>query len=127
MNIVPKTAAISVTRQDGSDITYYLFPEYEVHYGVLVPGVSQPWHHHEKISETLFITSGSCTLLFLEENKKKERLVVPGDTIQVENTPHTFINTSNEPCHMIAFRFVPQGIDQHEVIKNDKVLHPELE
>lgn len=128
MKITNKEQAIHTVRDDGTNISYYIFPEYEVHYGELPPGVVQPWHHHAVISETLYILEGKLTLHYLDEhNEKRQTEVIPGDMIQVEDTPHTFSNPYKETCKMIAFRFVPQGIDQHEVIKNDKVLYPELE
>lgn len=128
MKITKKAQAIHRIRDDGTDISYYIFNEYEVHYGELPPGVVQPWHHHEAISETLYILEGKLIFHYLgDQNQKVETEVEPGDMIQAEDTPHTFSNPYEETCKMIAFRFVPQGIDQHEVIKNDKVLHPDLE
>lgn len=128
MKITKKQNAISVTRDDGTNISYYIFSEHEVHYGALPPGIVQPWHHHERVSETLYIIEGTLMFHFLDENgKKQQKKVITGDMIRVENTPHTFSNPFTKTCKMVAFRYVPQGVDQHEVIKNDKVLHPELD
>lgn len=127
MIITSKKDAINRVRDDGTSISYYIFNEYEVHYGELSPGVIQPWHHHVQISETLFVIEGKVKLHYLDEGEKKEKEIVPGDVVQVEDTPHTFSNPFDETCKMVAFRFVPEGIDQRKVIKNDKVLHPELD
>jgi len=127
MNITTKAEAINKTREDGTNISYYIFDEYEVHYGELSPGVIQPWHHHEIINETLYIVEGKVLLHYLENGENKQREVVPGDVVQVEDTPHTFSNPFKAVCKMIAFRFVPEGINKHEIIKNDKVLYPELD
>jgi quercetin dioxygenase-like cupin family protein len=127
MKVTSKSDAISLMRPDATDISYYIFNEYEVHYGELPSGITQPWHHHEVISETLYVLEGKVKLHYLEVDKKAEEIIVPGDVVQVENTPHTFSNPFDETCKMVAFRFVPDGIDKHEIIKNDKVLHPELE
>jgi len=56
-----------------------------------------------------------------------EQVINPGDVVQVDDTPHTFSNPFQTVCKMVAFRFVPKGEDQREVIKSDKVLHPGLE
>ncbi len=126
MKITSKSDSIYRHRDDESDINYYIFHEYEVHYGEIAPGVKQPWHHHEIISETLFIISGQIELWYLDDGKKQKKIVKHGDVIQVENTPHTFINSFDKVCKMIAFRFVSDGEDKREVIKNDKVLDDEL-
>lgn len=127
MKITHQSDAIHRLREDGSDIHYYIFNEYEVHYGELASGVEQPWHHHQVISESLYIIEGQVMLLYTQDGKKIEQVVRAGDLIEVEDTPHTFINPFDTVCKMLAFRFVPKGENNHEVIKNDKVLHPELE
>jgi uncharacterized cupin superfamily protein len=127
MRLTKKSEAINKTREDGTDISYYIFKEYEVHYGELAPGITQPWHHHTKINETVFVVEGNIKLHYLDNGEKKEKKIDPGDVVQVEDTPHTFSNPYQKVCKMVAFRFVPKGEDQHETIKNDKVLHPELD
>lgn len=127
MKITPQSKAINKIREDGTAISYYIFPEYEVHYGELPPGITQPWHHHEIINETLFVTEGKVLLHYLKDGIRTEQEVLPGDVVQVGDTPHTFSNPYQDTCKMVAFRFVPDGEDKHETIKNDKVLHPELE
>ena len=127
MKITTKKEAINKQREDGTKISYYLFNEYEVHDGKLPPGTVQPWHHHNLISETLFIAEGKALLHYLNGDHKLQKEVVLGDVIQVEDTPHTFSNPFAEPCRIIAFRFLPQNLDQSELIKNDKILHPKLD
>ena len=127
MKITNKSQAINVKRDDETNISYYIFNEHEVHYGELAPGVIQPWHHHSIISETICVVEGKTKLHYLDNEEKKEKIVVSGDVVRVENTPHTFSNPFAKTCKMIAFRFIPRGIDQREVIKNDKVLHSELD
>ena len=127
MNITKATDAIHRHRDDGTDIYYYIFHEYEVHYGELAPGVVQPWHHHVAINETIYVIEGQVVLHYFENGEKRKKTVGKGDVVQVEDTPHTFSNPFAVNCKMVAFRFVPKGEDQREVIKNDKVLHPELD
>ncbi len=127
MTITPASQAIHNVRDDGTDIRYYIFKEHEVHYGELPPGVTQPWHHHTTISENLYIVSGKVVLHYLENDQKKERVLQPGDVIEIADSVHTLSNPFGEVCKIVAFRFVPSGKDTREIIKSDKVLHLELE
>jgi uncharacterized cupin superfamily protein len=127
MKITHQAQAIGRKREDGTSVFYYIFKEYEVHYGELQPGVVQPWHHHQKITEALYIIEGQVALHYFADGKKVVKTVTKGDLVEVEDTPHTFVNVYDKVCRMIAFRFVPTGKDQRQVIKNDKVVHPELD
>jgi mannose-6-phosphate isomerase-like protein (cupin superfamily) len=127
MRITKSGEAVNRVRDDGTKITYYMFPEYEVHYGEIMPGVIQPWHHHDQIVETLYVISGKILLHYLEDGLKVERELVAGDVVQVEDTPHTFSNPFSEVNRMVAFRFVARHEDVSQIIKSDKILHPELE
>jgi uncharacterized cupin superfamily protein len=123
MKITPKNQAIHVDKVEGSSVDYYIFPEYEVHYNEIKPGTVQLWHHHQVISETLYVVEGEIEAHWLDEDGKKQKKVVTiGDVVEVENTPHTFINSSQKIVKFLVFRFVPTGEDKREVIKNDKVL-----
>ncbi len=127
MKVISQSESIFVQRDDNSKINYFLFDEYEVHYGEIAPGVKQPWHSHQTINETLFIIEGQIELHFLEKGEKKSQIVGPGNVIQVENTPHTFINSFDQDCKMVAFRFIPEGKFKQDIIKQDKVLYPEYD
>ena len=122
MKIIYKSQALHVDKPEGSAVDYYLFPEYEVHYNEVKPGTIQLWHHHQQISESLFIIEGELEVWWLENKTKVKKIVTAGDLVQVENTSHTFINSTDKIVKMIAFRFVPDGIDKSKIIKNDKVL-----
>jgi len=122
MIITSKHQATSRVRPDGTEVSYYLQPEYEVHYGLLPPGVTQPWHHHEKITESILILEGKVRFHYLEAGKLKERDLQVGDLIEMEQTVHTFSNPFSKPCVMVAFRFVPSGTETSQIIKSDKVL-----
>jgi len=127
MKITPRSKSILVKRDDNSKINYFIFDEHEVHYGEIAPNIKQPWHSHEIISETLCILEGKIELHFLEQGKKKVRVVNTGDVIRAENTPHTFINPFDKICKMIVFRFIPEGKFKQDIIKNDKTLYPEYD
>ncbi|PIR62458.1 MAG: cupin [Candidatus Pacebacteria bacterium CG10_big_fil_rev_8_21_14_0_10_42_12] len=128
MKIISQNQAIHVDKEEGTSVDYYLFPEYEVHYNEVKPGVVQLWHHHSNISETLFIIEGEIEAHWLNKASiKQNQLVKKGDLIEIENTPHTFINSSNGLARFIVFRFVPTGEDKSEIIKGDKVLDQHLQ
>ena len=123
MKITLKEEVNHVEREDGTVVDYYSFPEYEVHYNEIRPGVLQKWHHHVKIWETLFVIDGEIEVRWKdEEGNIKKQTVLKGGLIEMENTSHTLANTSLEKVKLIVFRFVPTGENKREVIKNDKVL-----
>ncbi|MFA6279291.1 MAG: cupin domain-containing protein [Bdellovibrionales bacterium] len=122
MQVVGKSQGISVKKPEGTDVTYYIFPEYEIHYNEVAAGTIQPWHHHNQIEETLYIISGKIEAHWIENGAKKNKTLHTGDVVRVENTPHTFINNSSSVVAFVVFRLVLEGKDKHEVIKNDKHL-----
>ncbi|HAU98731.1 MAG TPA: hypothetical protein DCW55_00690 [Candidatus Pacebacteria bacterium] len=123
MKIISKNNSIHVDKPEGSSVDYYIFREYELHYNEIKSGTVQQWHHHPKIHESLFIIEGEIEAHWLDEaGKKQMQLASAGDVVQVEDTPHTFVNNSGKVVKLIAFRFVPTGEDKREIIKSDKVL-----
>lgn len=123
MKIISKNQAIHVDKEEGSSVDYYIFPEYEIHYNEIKPGTVQSWHHHSKITETLFVMEGEIEAHWLDEQgQKKMKIASVGDVIEVEDTPHNFVNSSQSTVKFVVFRFVHTGEDTHELIKNDKVL-----
>lgn len=123
MKIVSRNQAIHVDKSEGSSVDYYIFPEYEIHYNEIKPGTVQQWHHHNKVCETLYVVSGEIEAHWVSgDGQKRMQVVSAGDVVEVENTPHTFINSSVGLVKFVVFRFVPSGKDQRETIKNDKVL-----
>lgn len=74
MRITTPQDAIVVSKPEGTHVTYYLFPEYEVHYNEQIPGSTQVWHRHEKIWESLFIIEGALTAQWKEAVKLKSIL-----------------------------------------------------
>src|SRR5258708_29484565 len=108
MKIVNQSQAVHVDKEEGTSVDYYMFPEYEIHYNEVKPGVTQLWHHHPTISESLFIIEGELEAHWEDQNHIKQATVVKrGDVIGVENTPHTFINSSKNTVKFVVFRFVP--------------------
>lgn len=128
MKITPHQSAIHVDKEEGSSVDYYVFPEYEIHYNEIKPGTIQSWHHHPTISETLYVMEGTIEAHWVDAHgQKQKQYVTVGDVVAVEDTPHTFINSSDTVVKFIVFRFVPTHKDLREIIKNDKVLDTHLD
>ena len=127
MKIKTRKNAIHVDKEEGSSVDYYIFPEYEIHYNEIKPGTVQSWHHHEIISETLFVMSGKIEAHWIdEEGKRQKKTVSVGDVVEVGDTPHTFINSSKQVVKFVVFRFILSGEDKRVIIKKDKVLDKHL-
>lgn len=122
MKIIPLAQGVFKKKDDGTEVTYQIFPEFEIHYNTLPPKTEQVWHHHQTIKEIICLTSGEMEVFWKENNKTVSTLVKTGDTIDVENTSHTLKNNSQEECQFIVFRFVPSYKDNREIIKNDKII-----
>lgn len=122
MKIISQKDALNVSKPEGTNVSYYLFPEYEVHYNEQIPGSTQTWHHHEKIRETLFIIEGELTAKWKEGGEIKTQIVKACDLIETENTPHTFINHTDKIVKFLVIKQVPQGKDHKELLKTDKVI-----
>ncbi|MFA6533343.1 MAG: cupin domain-containing protein [Patescibacteria group bacterium] len=120
MQIISRSDGISVEKKEGTKVIYHIFHEFEIHYNEVPAGTTQAWHHHDVIEEVLYILSGELEAYWKEKNKTFKQTVKVGDVVRVENTPHTFINSSSGPAVFVVFRFVPDGADKRHIIKNDK-------
>lgn len=60
-----------------------------------------------------------------EDGVEKSCYAVRNDIIKVHDSIHTFENDTDDITEFVVFRFVPDGRDKRELIKNDKtvVLH----
>lgn len=122
MKIYHRSDALSASKPEGINVTYYLFHEYEVHYNEQISGSTQTWHHHEKIWESLYIIEGELIAKWKESGMVKTQKVIAGDLIETERTPHTFSNESNRVVKFLVIKQVPHGKDFREVLKTDKIL-----
>lgn len=127
MKIKSRSQAIHLDKEEGSSVDYYLYPDHEVHYNEIKPGTTQAWHHHNQISEIIFVVEGEIEVHWFDGEAKRVTVVTSGDVIEVESTPHTFINSSKDTVKFVVFRFVPTGEDKSELIKSDKVLDEHLQ
>jgi uncharacterized cupin superfamily protein len=122
MKIIKATDVLHVQKPEGTDVHYYLFKDYEVHYNDQTPHTTQTWHHHEKIWETLYIIEGELTAKWREDGKEKSQVVKAGDLIETERTPHTFSNNSDDLACFLVIKRMPSNKDHTETLKTDKVL-----
>lgn len=114
--------AIHVEKENQTIVDYYLFEEYEIHLNTIPPHTIQEWHYHQNIEETLVIIEGVMTALYKENSHTISKKVYPNEVILVKNSIHTFANETDQPVRFIVFRFVPDGKNKQEIIKQDKVI-----
>jgi uncharacterized cupin superfamily protein len=122
MKIIQAKDVLHVKKPEGTDVHYYLFKDYEVHYNDQAPRTTQTWHHHEKIWETLYIIDGELTAQWRENGEEKSQVVKSGDLIETERTVHTFSNDSDNTVRSLVMKRMPSDEDFSEVLKTDKVL-----
>lgn len=122
MQFIERENVPSITKDHGTRTDYYIFPDHEIHYNEIAPHTSQPWHHHEKIAEELFVINGLLTISWLDENREiHNQDISAGTLVSVGKTVHTVSNNSAESASFIVLKYMPTGKDVHEEIKNDKV------
>ncbi|KFN87481.1 MULTISPECIES: cupin domain-containing protein [Streptococcus] len=118
--------AISVEKDNGTKVNYFLYPEFEIHQNVLPANTIQDWHKHQAIEEVIVPTKGNVTIQVLEDNAIKTYTANCGDVLRVNDSIHRIIGDTKEEVQFTVFRFVPSGNNQSDKIKNDKVDCEEL-
>ena len=122
IEFLEKNDAINIHKDNGTDVSYYIFNEFEIHMNKISPKSIQEWHYHLKIEETLMIIKGELTCRWLEDGEERSKKINTNEIVRVGNSTHTFENETDEEVEFIVFRFVPEGMDKREIIKNDKVV-----
>lgn len=122
MQIVRRDQGISYHKPDGTDVVYYLFTEYELHYNEMPPQTVQEWHHHNMIEEAIYVIAGVIELHWIENNIQRSEILKAGDMARVENHSHTLKTPSNSSASFVAIRLVLTGNDNSAVFKNDKTM-----
>lgn len=113
--------AISVEKDNGTKVNYFLYPEFEIHQNVLPANTIQDWHKHQAIEEIIVPTKGNVTIQVLEDNAVRTYTANCGEVLRVKQSIHRIIGDVKEETEFIVFRFVPTGSDQSDKIKHDKV------
>ena len=122
MKVIKSSEGIFARKPDGTEVIYHIFPEYEIHYNEVPPQTTQQWHYHKIIEEIVCIVSGEIELHWIADGKRFSSTLYAGDIVRVENTPHTFINSSPTTTTFLVFRLILNGKDVREIIKSDKYL-----
>lgn len=123
LEIMRSADAISVIKENKTSVDYYIFSEYEIHTNTIPPDSVQEWHYHSVIEETILITRGQMTFSWKDEaGAVHEQLLQKGDLVRVGTSLHTFLNRSGQDTDFVVFRFVPDGRDKRQQIKNDKTV-----
>lgn len=113
--------AISVEKDNGTKVNYFLYPEFEIHQNVLPANTIQDWHKHQAIEEIIVPTKGNVTIQVLEDSAVRTYTANCGEVLRVKQSIHRIIGDVKEETEFIVFRFVPTGSDQSDKIKHDKV------
>lgn len=113
--------AISVEKDNGTKVNYFLYPEFEIHQNVLPANTIQDWHKHQAIEEIIVPTKGNVTIQVLEDKAVRTYTAKCGEVLRVKQSIHRIIGDDKEETEFIVFRFVPTGSDQSDKIKHDKV------
>ena len=122
MKIIHPKDAVHVSKPEGTNVTYFLFPEYEIHSNEQAPHSIQMWHHHETIWETLYVIEGELIVRWKENNQEKEEVIRAGDLVENERTPHTFENRTDKIVKFLVIKQVLTGQDKKDILKTDKIL-----
>lgn len=119
--IIHEEDSIHVVKDTGTEVNYYIFDEAEIHLNKIMPHMVQEWHCHEKIDESLLITKGVLLCRYIDENGIENSCYAKkNDIVKVYRSIHTFENDTEEVCEFIVFRFVSDGSNKRELIKQDK-------
>ena len=123
LNVIYQKDSIHVSKENGTDVDYYIFDEAEIHVNKIKPHTIQEWHFHKHISENLLVIKGKLLFRYIDSEKKEQDLyVTEGDLVDIGSSVHTFENDTEDVTEFIIFRYVPSGVNKREVIKNDKMV-----
>lgn len=123
MEIINADSAVHTIKSNGTEVFYFLFDEYEIHYNTLPVGFIQEWHKHEKLEEVLYIIDGELTVY--SENSDgtiNTILVAANSVIRFEDTFHTLENKSDKPVRFLVYKTILHGELNKEIFASDKVL-----
>jgi hypothetical protein len=112
--------AISVVKENKTNVNYFVFDEFEVHLNRIPPKSVQEWHRHKIIEEILVVTYGEIYIKWQQNDKIKSEIARKNSVVRVKNSIHMIMNSSNDWAEFTVFRMVPTGEIKREIIKNDK-------
>ena len=123
LNVIYQKDSIHVSKENGTDVDYYIFDEAEIHVNKIKPHTIQEWHFHKHISENLLVIKGNLLCRYIDSEKNEQDLSLSeGDLVDIGSSVHTFENNTEDVTEFIILRYVPSGVNKREVIKNDKTV-----
>lgn len=122
LDILTKLDGISVTKENKTNVDYFIFDEFEVHLNKIPPNTKQEWHKHEIIEEVLVITKGELIVRWKENESIETTTVFKDNIVRVKKSIHSIENHTDEWAEFTVFRMVPSGEDKRDTIKKDKVI-----
>lgn len=122
LDIFTKLDGISVTKENKTNVDYFIFDEFEIHLNKIPPNTKQEWHKHKTIEEVLVVTKGELIVRWKENESIETTTVFKDNIVRVKKSIHTIENHTDEWTEFTVFRMVPSGEDKREVIKKDKVI-----
>lgn len=126
LKIYHQEDAVFKQKENGTRVHYFIFDEYEIHENTISPMAVQEWHMHQAIEETLVVTSGEITVEWKDRDKIRKETISKDSVVRIGSSVHTIKNLSEEEASFLVFRMVPEGRDKRSIIKNDKVVFPEI-
>lgn len=111
---------IHLDKQNGTDVTYYLFNDFEIHYNEIAPKSIQDWHFHNEVDEIIYIINGELELQWIQGTTIKQINLCPKDLVKINKSKHRIINNSNKISKFIVFRKMVDLNDYREIFKTDK-------
>ncbi|MFD2386457.1 hypothetical protein [Enterococcus rivorum] len=57
--IVKQNEALSLKKENGTEVDYFLFDKFEVHTNIIPAGCVQDWHSHQAIEEIIVVNEGT--------------------------------------------------------------------
>ena len=122
VDIFTKLDAISIIKENKTNVDYFIFDEFEVHLNKIPPNTIQEWHMHIKIEEVIVVTSGEMSIKWKENGDINNERLMKGSVVRVKKSIHTIENNTDNWAEFTVFRMVPTGEIKREIIKNDKIV-----
>lgn len=113
-------SVIKVSKENGTDLLYYIFNDFEIHYNEIHPKTCQEWHSHKDIEEVLLIINGTISYQWKQDDIIKDISLSEKDLVRTNHSIHRLENKTNQLVTFIVFRKKIGFNDDRELFKNDK-------
>lgn len=127
LEIMNDADALFAEKPDGTKVKYYIFPEFEIHINSIPSSTIQGWHSHTNIEEILLVTNGAITVESIIQGHIKSNTCQKDEMVRMKQSIHRVMNLCKAEANFVVFQFVPEGRDNRELMKNDKVEYSDEE